>query len=112
MAAAGCAVHPTKDSRNALMYAQVNAGGGIGGNPCPAGANIYVWRGNHHMVLFVPNIAFGNHACKLAKNAGNLFGSRIVFMFTSANPTQFIIKEADNSLHIILTVVLVKQKAG
>ena len=33
-------------------------------------------------------------------------------MFTSANPTQFIIKEADNSLHIILTVVLVKQKAG
>lgn len=64
------------------------------------------------MVFFVPDIAFGNHTCKLPKNAGNFFGPHIIFIFTRTNPTQFVIKESDNSLYIIFTIVFVKQKAG
>lgn len=108
MAAAGRAVCPAKDSRNTLMHAQINAGGGIGGNPRSAGADRYVWRNVNHMVLFVPDIAFGNHACKLPKNAGNFFGPHIIFIFTRTNPTQLVIKKGNNSFYIIFAIVLVK----
>ena len=60
------------------------------------------------MVFFVPDIAFGNHTCKLPEDAGNFFGPHIILMFSRTDPTQFIIKEFDNAFYIIFAIVLVK----
>ena len=42
MAAAGRVIGPAEDGGNTLMGAQINAGGGISGNPRSAAANEYV----------------------------------------------------------------------
>lgn len=112
MAATGYIIFPMENSRNTLVYTQIDIRGGIGGDPCSSGANIYVRRNINHIVFFAPDAAFGNHTCKLPKNRGNRFGSYIVFIFTCANPTHPIIKMLNDSFHIIFAIVFVKKKAG
>lgn len=95
-----------------LMRPQIDIGGRVGGDPRPAGADVYLRRHIGHIVFLVPDVAFGNHVGKLPENAGDPFGSGAVFRFPRAKPAQLIIKQPDDRLHIVFAVVLMKQKAG
>ena len=112
VAAAQFALYRAIGHGDALVHAQIDIGGRVGGDPQPAGAEEHARGDGDGVIVFVGDVAFGHLADKLAKNGLDSFCAGGVFVFTGAQPQKAVVEPGKQALDVVFTIVLVHQIAG
>ena len=112
VAAAQPPVRPAEHSGDALVHPQADAGGGVGGDPHPAGAQPGVRPQGQGAVGLTGDVAPGHLAGKPAEDLRHGVQPRRVLVFRRAQPHNVPVHQRDDGLHIVFAVVLVHHQAG
>ena len=110
--AAQFAFHRAIGHGDALMHAQVDVCGRVGGDPQPAGAEERARGDGYGVVLFVGYVALGHLAGKPAEDGLDRLRTGGILLLAGAKPQELVVEPGEYALHVVFTVVLVHQMAG
>lgn len=111
MAAAGAVVCPAEDGGDALMNPKADLGGGIGGDPHPAAAEVGLRGDLDDMVDFFGDITLGHQSYKLPENAGYGLSADGKLVLSRAQPDDVLRHLIDDGIYIVFAIVLMYHKA-
>lgn len=111
MAAVRSAFPPAEECGDPLMHAEKNAGGRIGCDPYSSRHHCDVIVQHACTVFFIRQVAAWNHTAESAEDICGFLPPRCELALAGTDPHERLVKVAYDSLHIVLTVVLVKNEA-